>query len=197
MQALDALQELVKQYPDGMLPSHPCKGCGKPLDADGGHPAEVYLGTYTGLCYTCQNGKAYPERTLSSGAVSWNFPPHCPSWRRSREHFIGFADCPHCSGKGRIMISRRDSQGGSYPENCRACSERHYKHPATTAEHAHAADCATVRKWADIIARGYRPADIALDDMVRTGHASRAQVNKWILARRAKQDRKGAPLVTE
>lgn len=187
MQALDALRELVRQYPDGMLPSTPCKGCGKPLNADRGHLAEVYLGTFTGLCYACQNGAAYPEQELSSGATLWNFPPHCPTWRRDREHFIGFAGCPGCASKGRIMISRHDTQGGSYPVSCEACSDRHYKHPATTAEHAHAADSAVVRKWADILSHGFRPADIALDDMVRTGHATRAQVNKWILARRAKQ----------
>lgn len=186
MQALNTLQELVKRYPDGMLPSAPCKGCGKPLNADGGHPAEVYLGTYTGLCYACQNGGAYLERELPSGATLWNFPPHCPAWRRDREHFIGFADCPACVGRGRIMISRSNSQGGSYPINCKTCSDQHYKHPASRANAAHVTDCWIMRYWARIIASGYRPADIALDDMVRTGHATRAQVNKWILARRAK-----------
>lgn len=43
---------------DGMLGpigSIHCNRCGKPLNKDGGHPAELYAGTYTGLCYGCQN----------------------------------------------------------------------------------------------------------------------------------------------
>ena len=186
MNALDTLRELVKQYPDGMLPRHACKGCGKPLNADGGHPAEIYLGTYTGFCYTCQNGGAYPEKTYPSGATRWNFPPHCPAWRRDRETFIGFAGCPDCNGKGRIMVSRADAQSGSYPKNCETCSNRHYKHPATRAADAAYMDKVIVGKWETLTTAGYAPADIAIDDMVRTCHATRAQANKWILARRVK-----------
>lgn len=30
---------------DGMLPQHGCKGCGRVLNKDGYHPAELYAGT--------------------------------------------------------------------------------------------------------------------------------------------------------
>ena len=44
----------TRQRWDGMYPQHECSGCGKLLNADGGHPAELYAGTYTGLCYECE-----------------------------------------------------------------------------------------------------------------------------------------------
>jgi len=192
--ALDTLRALVQEYPDGMLPKHACKACGNELNADGGHPAEVYLGTYTGLCYACQNGASYREKVYASGAERWNFPPHCPSWRRNRESFIGYPNCPHCSGRGRIMVSRADSHGGSYPRNCEPCSKRHYSHPVTRAEDAAYMDKVVMGKWGKLCAVGYAPADIAFDDMVRTGHATRAQVDKWILKRRVKFP---APIIKE
>ena len=179
--ALDTLQSLVRQYPDGMLPAHLCKCCGAEL---GKNPAEVYLGTYTGLCYACQNGAAYPERTYSSGAVTWSFPPHCPAWRRDREHFIGFADCtdPRCGGQGRIMISRRDSQGGSYPINCDACSTRHYSHPLTRREQAEHTD-AWIMRFCGSRKAGVRPAEVILHELGRTGHLTYAQAQRTIARR--------------
>ena len=119
----------------GMYPQHDCKACGKPLNADGGHPAELYAGTYTGLCYECEKKGAYEEKELPSGAKMMSHPPHCPSWRRDRERFYWFPDCANqrCD-KGREMVSRSLSLGGSYPVQCPACMRRHSTSPATVAE---------------------------------------------------------------
>ena len=108
-----------------------CQVCQKPLSsANGPRPAETYLGTLTGICYQCQNGPAYIERTEYDGAQCWSYPPHCPAWRRDRERFVGYADCPDCKGKPRIMISRCNSQGGLYPKCCPTCSDRYFNEPA-------------------------------------------------------------------
>jgi len=115
---------------NGMLPAHNCKQCGKPLNADGGHPAELYAGTYTGLCYSCERSD---ERLIKTdpldGCQTWEFPPHSPAWRRTRERFLGFTGCKTCSGKGRLWIGRADSQGGSYTQQCPDCSARYWSHP--------------------------------------------------------------------
>ena len=114
----------------GMLPQRNCKQCDKPLNADGGHPAELYAGTYTGLCYQCErSGERLIKTDPLDGSQCWEFPPHCPSWRRTRERFTGFAGCEKCSGKGRIWIGRSDSQGGSYAIQCETCSARYWNHP--------------------------------------------------------------------
>ena len=99
----------------GMLPQHGCKQCGKALNADGGHPAELYAGTYTGLCYQCErSGVRLVYTARLDGCQSWEFPPHCASWRRDRERFLAYPECEICSGKGRLWVGRSDAQGGSY-----------------------------------------------------------------------------------
>jgi len=108
---------------DGMLPSHNCRKCGKPLDSKN-RPAELYLGTYTGLCYDCQNSGSWIAQEFSDGARVLCYPPHCPSWRRDREHYISYPDCPECKGKGMKIISRANSLGGDYPHYCKTCSNR-------------------------------------------------------------------------
>jgi hypothetical protein len=114
----------------GMLSAHHCKQCGKPLNADGFHPAELYAGTYTGLCYSCEkSGECLIKVDPLDGARTWEFPPHCPAWRRDRERFIGFQDCTVCGGKGRLWVGRADSQGGSYSAQCQPCSVRFWNHP--------------------------------------------------------------------
>lgn len=119
----------------GFLPRHDCKRCGKPLQGeDSGRPAELYLGTYTGLCYPCTNAGPWIEHTDSDGAQHWNCPPHCPSWRRDREPYTGYADCPTCKGAGRLYVSRGYPQGGPYYQSCKTCFDRYYAHP--------------LRKWA-------------------------------------------------
>ena len=123
------MKTLTMHPQTGMYPQHGCGQCHKPLNADGGHPAELYAGTYTGLCYACERGTAYRTHVNAfSGAETWSHPPHCPSWRRARETFLYFAGCEHCS-HGRIMIYRAGPQGGSYPKQCESCSQKHYRHP--------------------------------------------------------------------
>lgn len=114
----------------GMLPDwFFCTGCGKQLNADGNHPAELYAGTFNGLCYGCTSRGAYVAKTCAlDGALLVSWPPHCPSWRRDRETFIAYPDCTACGGLG---VSGRGSStgGGTYPLHCGLCSARHDAHP--------------------------------------------------------------------
>ncbi len=111
---------------DGMLPPHPCKVCGEMLNADGGHPAELYLGGYTGMCYKCQNAARYVAKEYPDSAVMWSYPPSCPSWRRDRETFTAYSDCLNCRGDGQHPAY---SNGGSYRSYCKTCSDRFYVAP--------------------------------------------------------------------
>src|SRR5438128_1995499 len=93
----------------GMLLPRACTNCGRLLNADGGHPAELYLGTYTGLCDDCV--RAGPFTVTRFGDVAAvSHPPHAPSWRRNRESYLHWLGCaaPRCQW-GRIMIDRRDA----------------------------------------------------------------------------------------
>lgn len=115
---------------NGFLEAHDCKGCGKPLQGDGsGRPAELYAGTYTGLCYNCENSGPCITRTDSDGAQHWDCPPHCPAWRRDREFYIGYADCAECKGQGRHYVSRANPQGGPYYRHCETCFQRYCEQP--------------------------------------------------------------------
>lgn len=105
-----------------------CVNCGKELNSDGMHPAETYAGTYTGLCYSCQNSESYIIEKFSDGAMIISYPPHCPSFRRDREHYTAYSDCPKCKGTGRYYISRCMSQGGPYYGYCTECSKRFGEH---------------------------------------------------------------------
>lgn len=126
----------------GMLPAHNCKQCDKPLNADGYHPAELYAGTYTGLCYRCERSDVRLLYTAPlDGCQSWEFPPHCPSWRRDRERFLAYPGCEKCKGKGRLWVRRSDTQGGSYSQQCPDCSTRYWDHPLRLWEQ---------RRWASI-----------------------------------------------
>lgn len=119
---------------DGMLPDGiTCKRCRKKLNADGGHPAERYAGTYNGLCYACTSAGAYTESTLPDGCTIRNVPPHCPSWRRTREVYHAYPDCPDCKGEGYRMVSRSYPQGGPYPAYCEPCTTRFSAHPVRAA----------------------------------------------------------------
>jgi hypothetical protein len=109
----------------GMYPPHPCKGCGKPLNADGGHPAELYAGTYTGLCYACERKGPLVVATFEDGCKLVSHPPHCPAWRRDREEYYWFEGCGQCQ-QGRVWVSRAYSEGGPYTQSCPACAPRHY-----------------------------------------------------------------------
>jgi len=115
---------------DGMLPPQDCQRCGKPLNADGGHPAELYAGTFTGLCYTCEREGPYVVKTYSAdGARRISYPPSCPSHRRDREEHIAYPDCHQCKGTGRITVDRPWRTGGGYHKPCDACLQRFSAHP--------------------------------------------------------------------
>lgn len=118
---------------DGMLGSEgsvPCNRCSKPLNPNGHRPAELYAGTYTGLCYTCQNSSAFCTHIeFLDRAEHWEFPPHCPSYRRDRENYIGYNDCSDCDGRGSKRVSRSFPQGGPYRKYCDTCFSRYYNHP--------------------------------------------------------------------
>ena len=114
---------------DGMYPPHPCRECGKQLNADGGHPAELYAGTYTGLCYGCERKPVRIVQSYEDGAIRLSYAPHCPSWRREREEYQAYPNCPDCDGKGMKIIDRSFAHGGPYPAYCKPCSDRFWNYP--------------------------------------------------------------------
>jgi hypothetical protein len=105
---------------DGFLPAHDCKVCGTALQGQGsGRPAELYAGTYTGLCYTCERSAEFKLSDNADGSETWSFPPACPSWRRTRETYTCFPG--HGCAHGSRWVSRADAQGGSYRVSCETC----------------------------------------------------------------------------
>ena len=77
------MQDDIQQTPwDGMLPQHPCKWCGKLLNQDGYHPAELYAGTYTGLCSSCESFGPRILQEFYDGCKLISHPPSTPSHRR-------------------------------------------------------------------------------------------------------------------
>jgi hypothetical protein len=113
----------------GMLPAEwVCLRCGKPLDADGGRPAERYAGTYNGLCYPCTAAGPYvTEVAVPDGCRRLSYPPSCPSWRRDRETELAYPDCGRCLGTGRYTWAQ--SGRGRSRTSCEACRARYYAHP--------------------------------------------------------------------
>ena len=118
----------------GFYPVHFCKQCSAVLggtnhgtadDPSYDRPAELYMGTYTGLCYSCQNAEVTIIEVYPDSAKLKEYPPHCPSWRRDRERYTAFDDCAECGGKGFKWVVRADALGGSYPVHCEACNRRH------------------------------------------------------------------------
>jgi len=57
------------------------------------------------------------------------YPPHCPSWRRDRERYWGYSNCPDCGGACSEWVSRSDARGGSYRKYCKTCLDRLREHP--------------------------------------------------------------------
>lgn len=105
-----------------------CRQCGKALDGpNGNNPAETYAGTYNGLCYPCTSAQGYITHVdVLDDALHWSYPPHLPSWRRDREHQIGYADCRMCGGGG---FSWAHGQHVRHRVACRPCMVRHSQHP--------------------------------------------------------------------
>ncbi len=114
----------------GLYPQQPCAQCARPLNADGAHPAELYAGTYTGLCDVCTfSGFRLLGICPLDGARELAHPPLAPSWRRDRPRFIGYSDCASCAGAGRAVVPRSCALGGSYAINCKPCLDRYLQHP--------------------------------------------------------------------
>lgn len=102
-----------------------CLRCGKVLGTR--IPAEIYAGTFNGLCYGCTAAGPYIVRvSLLDGARVLSYPPHCPSWRRDRETFTAYADCETCQGSG---VQRRCVGQTGYREYCKPCIQRYSGHP--------------------------------------------------------------------
>lgn len=126
---VEAWQQSLKDLdmgPDGLfrVELH-CLKCGKLLNADGNHPAEVHAGSSNGLCYGCTAAGPYLEKVaVLDGARRMNYPPHCPSWRRDREHFTGYPDCEICKGSG-VKGWAPAVGNSSYRHYCEACAQRY------------------------------------------------------------------------
>ena len=120
---------------DGFYPIHNCKRCNKPLQGQGsGRPAELYAGTYTGLCYPCTNAPMIILRQYPDGAQRKEYSPYRPSYRRNRNSYIAYDDCDDCKGLG---YTYRYQRHGSYRAYCDTCSRRFYKHPIRQAYESH------------------------------------------------------------
>lgn len=122
----DTLKRAYKDMDEktGMFPADwRCSNCGKQLNADGNHPAELYAGTFNGLCYACTSGPAFVVKgsELPDGARLVSHPPACPSWRRDRTTHWAYPDCVECKGLG---AKRRYTWSGDFMEYCRPCMER-------------------------------------------------------------------------
>lgn len=111
---------------DGMLPSHwKCRDCGLPLNDNGMQPAELYAGTYTGLCHKCEStGPRIVKIYNLDSALEVSYPPSCPSWRRDREDYTAYFDCNICEGKGRVVKSRH-----RHKTFCMDCLNRFVNNP--------------------------------------------------------------------
>lgn len=85
----------------GFLPEHPCRTCGRILRGMGtGYPAELYAGTYTGLCYPCTNAVPYMV-SESVDEIVWSWPPSEPAHRRDRERYVQVKGCACDRGRYR------------------------------------------------------------------------------------------------
>lgn len=113
----------------GMLPAGLyCLGCGKTLNADGNHPAELYAGTWNGLCYGCTGRGAFVAKTAAlDGCRQVSWPPYCPSHRRDRDKFLAYADCDLCRGMG-VELSP-SGYALDHRRQCGPCLDRCVKHP--------------------------------------------------------------------
>lgn len=93
-----------------------------------GTPAELYAGTYTGLCYRCSFlDKIIMKVSDLDGAMHISHAPTQPSYRRDRTHEIGYIDCSDCKGEGRVYTGYHNwSRHYTY---CKACHDRYFNHP--------------------------------------------------------------------
>jgi len=125
--------EPITRYMDerGMLPADwTCLRCGRQLNADGNHPAELYAGTFTGLCYPCTSTGPYVEAVAElDGCRKISYPPNCPSHRRDRQVHHAYPDCPNCHGRGVTTAYAWCNRAHQY---CETCVRRFDAHPLRT-----------------------------------------------------------------
>jgi hypothetical protein len=110
-----------------------CKRCGVVMGGrfDGigwDRPAEIYAGTYTGLCDKCMYEKDYTVKEYGCDAKLISVPPDCPSWRRNRKEFIAYSDCETCKGSSWVW-KRSGAWGERYKAQCETCWRKYYDHP--------------------------------------------------------------------
>jgi hypothetical protein len=155
----------------GMLPGDfCCTRCGKPLNADGNHPAELYLGTFNGLCYGCTAAGPYVVKvSLLDGARVLSYPPHCPSWRRDREEFTAYPDCGTCKGSG---VQRSCVGQTGYREYCKPCIRRY------SANHVRVLEAEWTVKIADAGNRAFQRR-LTLAAGLRPGTSRKRQAAGW------------------
>jgi hypothetical protein len=123
----DEVQRIYKEPWDGCIPRGVrCQRCNKLLNEDGNHIFESYLGTFNGLCGPCTAEPTYVAKTFRDGAKEISVPPACPSWRRDREKYIVYDDCPDCQGKGYKSIY---GTNGMFNQGYRTCSDRYTADP--------------------------------------------------------------------
>ena len=116
---------------NGFYPPHNCRNCGLPLSGENGpRPAELYAGTYTGLCYKCQSiAKAVVHTSHLDGAMHISYRAQNYSGLGSRVCYVAYADCPVCNGNGRIKGEyNRNACCYSY-RHCMTCHHRYYEEP--------------------------------------------------------------------
>lgn len=180
---------------NGFLPAQGCRRCQKALQGlASGHPAELYAGTYTGLCDACTRAPARISRRYADGAIVWDLPPHCPAWRRDRESYTTYPDCTACGGQGMRMVPRPNF-GGTTPEYCPACLNRYEAHAvrrryaqrrARVYDHARGIEREYDRREKQIIRKGGPDQDNhmralamwAVEAIRRHEHAQ-ARLNSW------------------
>lgn len=139
--ALGGIYAIMDRH--GMLPDDWwCTRCAKPLNADGNHPAELYAGTFNGLCYGCTSEAPYVAAVAQlDGCQRVSWPPKEPSHRRDRTVHYGYPDCASCQGLG--------ATGSPYSaKSCDACLERYSKHPLRV----------SWRRWSEMIMRSCQAA---------------------------------------
>ncbi len=126
--ALGGIYRVMDRH--GMLPDDWfCGRCAKPLNADGNHPAEIYAGTFNGLCYGCTSAGPYVAAvTALDGCRRVSWPPHSPSWRRDRESHYGYEGCGTCGGMGIVLPAYRSPDNGG-GKSCPDCLARYAAHP--------------------------------------------------------------------
>jgi hypothetical protein len=175
---------------DGFYPDVTCTRCGKIMGDKVGdsynRPAEVYAGTYTGLCNVCMNEADYTVKEYGCGAKLISTKPNLPSYRRDRQEHIAYTDCLVCSGKGWIM---ERGQHGSYKGYCKACMTRFYNYPQRVfrAKYIEAERHNILKLLSDRFNAEIKPLTVRLNDRgMLTGYNAELENNPQFVALRDK-----------